>query len=445
MDAFNNREIAVAIWAVFLAAVAATKPTLRAAFADLAKAFGHWLILVPLALTGCYIALVVYGLTKVGLWDASQVKNTLLWGFSVAAALLFRVMRSVRDPQFRFSAFCKEVIADNLQLIVLLEFIVGFYTFTLPVELVIVPVASLVLVTKMYASTKEKYAAVARLMDILLVAFGGTLLLHAAWQLIANFSSFATRGTLNEFTLPPLLSLLFMPFLFLAGLLANYENVFVRLRFAIPDSSLRSYARWRAIVGFHLRTRLLNRWSRNVMLSKPGDRSAVDRSIREVKVLSARERAPAEIPLDQGWSPYLARRFLESVGFQLGDYHRAIGDTDEWFANSPYLQVGEGILPNNIAYYVEGNELVATTLKIVMNVNEPQEAQEARRRFIEAAKLLHTKALRSEMLSEMEECLAVEANINAQIDGKNVSVAKVIWPGHLLGGYEMRFIVQNMV
>jgi hypothetical protein len=70
-----------------------------------------------------------------------------------------------------------------------------------------------------------------------------------------------------------------------------------------------------------------------------------------------------------------------------------VGDADEWWASSPYLEIGDAIMPNNLAYYVDGHEAVATTLKLVLNVNAPETAQKARCSFLEIARILYEKAL----------------------------------------------------
>ena len=47
-----------------------------------------------------------------------------------------------------------------------------------------------------------------------------------------------------------------------------------------------------------------------------------------------------------------------------------------WGADSSYLEIGSGILPNNIAYYIDGTEKAAKKLKLKMNINLPEEATE---------------------------------------------------------------------
>lgn len=137
-ETFNNREIAVATWAAVLFAWAMTQGSIRASLKNVIRAFFHRRIQGVLALMAAYIALLVYGLSEADLWNAGQLKNTIIWAVSVAAVLLFRLPSISEDADY-----FKQALKDNLKLIVVLEFIVSFYTFSMLTELIIVPVTAL--------------------------------------------------------------------------------------------------------------------------------------------------------------------------------------------------------------------------------------------------------------------------------------------------------------
>lgn len=307
MDQFNNREIALAIWLLIFMAWGITKPSVRKSSYDVVKAFAHRLILIPLALMAIYIALLVYGLHEVGVWDRGQLKNTIVWSLSVAAVSLFRIEEVTDDPHY-----FKKTVKDNLKLLVVLEFIISFYTFDLWVELLIVPLTAALGVLLAVAQSDKKYESVTKLLNNCLVLVGGGLFAYAAYKLWTDFSSFATGQTLTDFSLPPVMSFLYLPFLYLMAFYVDYQNVFFRLHYSIKDSSLRAYAKRRAILAFHLRTGLLKKWGRNLMTWQTESREDIDNAIREVFILRARERRPVEVPHDRGWSPYAAKDFLTS-------------------------------------------------------------------------------------------------------------------------------------
>jgi hypothetical protein len=436
MGLFDNREIAIAIWAVFLAAWLLFSARRSSAPGRLLKAFAQKQIRTALALMTLYIVLMVVGLRAVGLWDIGQLKNTILWSLFVAPVSLFRINSIADDPHYYRNA-----IKDNLSLVVVLEFVIAFFTFDLWVELLIVPLTAVFAAMLAVAESRKEHANVAHLLNTLLALFGLGLIVYAAYGLIADFRFFATMQTLSDFYLPPVLSLLFLPFLFVLALYVSYENAFVSLRFSLKNPALESYAKRRAFLRFHVNTRLLNRWTRNLNIATPRSRREVDDSIREVKTLYARESNAPDVPYESGWSPYHACEFLVTEGLHAGDYHKGF---EGWWASSPYHEVGDtAIVRNSIAYYIEGGEFAATTLKLVLNVNEPKSAQEARERFINMAQMLFECALGSAMPDNIERLLSSETGTVLKLHGKEIVIVKDPWPGHHLGGYELNFIIRN--
>ena len=83
------------------------------------------------------------------------------------------------------------------------------------------------------------------------------------------------------------------------------------------------------------------------------------------------EREPALISPDQGWCPIAATKFLSAFGLTAGDYHRI--DNDQWWASSLMKELDAvAILPDNIAYYIEGDKTAAKRLIVKLHVNDRQ-------------------------------------------------------------------------
>jgi hypothetical protein len=241
MDIFSTREIALAIWVALLAAWAVTKrrksPSLRRSVYNFLKAFIARPILLPLGLMTAYVVLLVYGLREAGLWDIGQLKSTIIWSVSVAAVSLLRINQIVADPHY-----FRNAVKDNLKAVVLVEYLIGFWTFALCIELLIVPFGALMGGLLAIAQSDKKYQSVEKFLSGLLSLFGIILIVHAVYKLFTDFDSFARADTLVDFSLPPIMTVLFLPFLFLLSLYVNYENAFIKLRFAISGPSLRFYA-----------------------------------------------------------------------------------------------------------------------------------------------------------------------------------------------------------
>jgi len=134
MSIFNTREIAIGIWVTLFFVWALTQPSIRESLSKVLFILTKKVILIPLALMAGYIGFMVWGLNKLGLWEVSQLKNTILWSGSVAFVSLIRLNDIANNPDY-----FKTTLKDNLRLITILEFVVGFYTFPLWSELLLVP------------------------------------------------------------------------------------------------------------------------------------------------------------------------------------------------------------------------------------------------------------------------------------------------------------------
>ena len=72
----------------------------------------------------------------------------------------------------------------------------------------------------------------------------------------------------------------------------------------------------------------------------------------------------------------IAKKFLDQNGIYTNQYKNRLGH--EYVSFSSYQDIGSATpLPNNIAYYVKGDSDTVKTLKLVLNVNQPNDAQTA--------------------------------------------------------------------
>ena len=310
MDIFNDREIAIGIWILIFSVCAVSNNSKRAAIPGLLKSFFCSLkILVSLALMiGC-IALIVFGLSSANFWDMSQLKNTIFWGLTVAFVSMSHLPRMTED-----SRYFRNAVKDSFKLVVILEFVIAFHTFPLFVELLVVPVASMLVSMQILADGKKEYSGLAVLIDKLVTIFGGVLITYAGYMLVTEPKTFFQTGTLTDFALPIVLTLLFLPFMFILALYACYENAFLRIDFWYGSHALRRHAKRTALFSFHVRTILLRRWLRHIQSNRPSSRESIEDLAKQIKFQASREKNPPPVPISKGWSPYLACKFLSSEG-----------------------------------------------------------------------------------------------------------------------------------
>ncbi len=238
-DMFNSREIATGCWLGLGLIWTLSQASVRKALWGVVRTFFRRQILGPVCVMALWSGISVRLLAAIDLWDVSLLKDTMLWFCLSAMAMSMRLATSKADED----VFWK-VVGENFKVVILLEFLINTYTFSLPVELVVMPLIALIAMISEYASSYEEHASVAKLTQGIQVLFGFVILAYATVRALSDLSALGTMETLRSVALAPLLFTLFVPCLYLFMVVVKYEQVFVRLKLgAEKDPSVKRYAR----------------------------------------------------------------------------------------------------------------------------------------------------------------------------------------------------------
>jgi hypothetical protein len=125
----------------------------------------------------------------------------------------------------------------------------------------IVPIFAIIGGMKAIAERDKEYEIVNKFLNYILVATGLFLIFYAAYKVVTDFENFATIQNFESFYIPMLLSILFIPFVYITALLAAYETFFTRLQFFVPEKAILRYAKLKTILSIQFNLWKLNRWS----------------------------------------------------------------------------------------------------------------------------------------------------------------------------------------
>lgn len=234
----NTREIAILIWSGVFALWAASHQSIRASFWKFLKGAANRTILTFVGLLAAYTLLEVWLIDSVGLWSMELLKTALGWFVLTGLTSGVNALTSYEDPPYG------KHVRDSLRIAVILELVMGKFTFPLPVELVLVPFVVLVGLMVTVNEIRNKDPLVHRFLNGLQVVVGLFIFTLAAARAVREFSVLAKPVVLMEFLLPPILSLLFIPAMFLIVLFARYEWLFLKLQ---GDKQFRRYAKLRLL------------------------------------------------------------------------------------------------------------------------------------------------------------------------------------------------------
>jgi hypothetical protein len=278
INALNNREIATAIWLTIILLWALSNSSVRRAILEVLKAFFNKKIIIPLIAMLLYIVFMVLAFKKIGFWDVSATKDTILWTLGSAFATYFSINKVAQD-----SSYFKNVILDNIKFVLIMEFVVNLYSFSLPAELIVMPVVTFIAMSNVFAESKQEYKKVSKLLNFILGVFGLYLLAFTFREIVLDFQNFATIKNLRDFFLPPLFSIVLLPFVYVMALFMQYEMFFVRIDIANKNSDFTKYAKRRILVACHVNLSKLNKVSKNAGYPKVNNKEDVLEWLKKAK------------------------------------------------------------------------------------------------------------------------------------------------------------------
>lgn len=225
-NALDNRERALTIWIfVFLIWITFNKAVRDSMFSVL-KAFFSIKILIPFCLMFVYIITLIFVAYKLQIWESYLLKDTIILGFVIGFTMFLNINKANSENNY-----FKKTILESIKLTVILEFIVNLYVFSLPIEIVLVPILAILTVMLVVSSTKKEFEPVKKLLNLVLAIIGIYFLYHALMSISSSFGNFATLKNLKEFLLLPFLTIAYIPFIYFLALYSAYESLFVRVNF----------------------------------------------------------------------------------------------------------------------------------------------------------------------------------------------------------------------
>ncbi|MBS4078286.1 hypothetical protein [Pseudomonas rustica] len=437
MDILNTREISIALWLILAATYiysAKRMREVRSAFRKLTFAFHSRPLMIVFSLAAVYTVAMVYLLFDWGLWNIDQMKNTVFWFFSVGMLSIYNLDKIRTDPHF-----FKNSVIGNLRLLAILQFVIGIYSLPLLAELFLVPFMVVMGIMIPIADADIKYLQVKSLLNGIVIFFGLFTLAYTAYMLATDFEELGQDKTFYDFIVPALLTVMYLPFVFVMMIYSTYETVFVRLHFTVQDRRLRRLAKLYAGVLFNFRLDAIRRWADHVARVEVVSHKQLLNTFFHLRKLKKLEKMKPEVARSQGWSPYLAKDFLLSEGVSTGYYNLIFAD--QWCASSKMYDIGDDLLCDNFAYYVEGVEGVAKVLKIKLNVNDNSRARQANERLLVLSGVLVRESLGIDISDSVKDALRFGAQFRESHGDKRIIVKKASWGGHKLGGYDLKIEV----
>lgn len=142
-------------------------------------------------------------------------------------------------------------------------------------------------------------------------------------------------------------------------------------------------------------------------------------------------------------SPQVACSLLDELQMTTTGYKcRNEFKPEQYSCFSSYKETGgSSPMPNNLVYYATGDRNTVKELELVLNVNDPADAEESHRALGIAAGLLIGKALGKNLINEVLAALLTGQSGGWYASGNEMGVLRDEWGPSK--GYEVRFFLRT--
>jgi len=246
----TSRQLAGVVWLVIFFVWAMTRAEIRASFKGVLKTlFSPKLLALFFVIIGYNIA-VIWWLHGIGYWDASMLYDTVIF---IAIGGIGSVSKAATQGVTYDTRFFFKTVLVNLEVMVLFVFLSEFFPFNFWVEfLVVIPLVTLVAMLVVVSEYQKDGEQVHRLMTNVQAFIGFALIGWVGWQVYQNIGQLMHMQVLLSLGLPFVMSVFFVPVLFLACSVFAYEDAFLLVSFKSEDKRLSRWKKWRLFLRFGL-------------------------------------------------------------------------------------------------------------------------------------------------------------------------------------------------
>ncbi|ACV29469.1 Uncharacterised protein [Anaerococcus prevotii] len=224
---FSTREISILIWLTIIISLILIKKETRIAFIDCIKLLFEPKIAIIWFIYCLYIFLITILLTNLSIWKRIYIKDIIIWTILVG---MINYFKSITDNDSVFSL--RKLIKDNINVTIIVEFIISIFTFDIILELIIAPIATILSLLSLYIERNSNYENVYKIIDGIMGAFGLFLAFKTIGVGIYEYKYLNIKDTLVSFMIPIIYSFLSITLYYIIRLYVRYEVVFVSLPFS---------------------------------------------------------------------------------------------------------------------------------------------------------------------------------------------------------------------
>ena len=237
MNLFSTRELAAAFWTgVILAAVGiaiVTNKKIRKDFIEVLKGVFDRKLRKLWEIYLSYIGIIPLMFSRFPIWKNIYLKDIILWTPFSGLTICMNAVAGEADEKY-----ISKVLKDNIRFTVVTEFLLSTFTFSLWVELIIIPIMTAITLLDVVAAQKSETVAVHKLLQSVIAFIGLCLVFQTVKVGIREYRELNVTNTLVSFFIPIVYLLLVTPLEYAFELYSKYEMLFIQMHFKEPSDKM---------------------------------------------------------------------------------------------------------------------------------------------------------------------------------------------------------------
>ena len=237
MDIFSTRELATAFWTgIILVAVGmaiVTNKKARKSFIEVLKCFFGRKIRMLWEIYFLYIGIITFLFSRLPIWESIYLKDIIIWTLFSGLTICINAVAGEADEKYIL-----KVLKDNIRFTMVTELLLSTFTFSFWVELIIIPITTVIVLFDTVAEHKSDAIAVHKLLQDVMAFAGLCVILQTVRVGILEYRELNVINTLVSFFIPIVYLLLVTPLEYAFELYSKYEMLFIQMHFKEPSDKM---------------------------------------------------------------------------------------------------------------------------------------------------------------------------------------------------------------
>lgn len=237
MNLFSTRELATAFWTgIILVAVGmaiVTNKKARKSFIEVLKCFFGRKLRTLWEIYLLYIGIITFLFSRLPIWESIYLKDIIIWTFFSGLTICINAVAGEADEKYIF-----KILKDNIRFTMVTELLLSTFTFGFWVEVIIIPIITVIVLFDTVAEHKSDAIAVHKLLQDVIAFVGLCVILQTVRVGILEYRELNVINTLVSFFIPIVYLLLVTPLEYAFELYSKYEMLFIQMHFKEPSDKM---------------------------------------------------------------------------------------------------------------------------------------------------------------------------------------------------------------